>query len=201
MSFDPIELSSESTRERLANGKARAITEDMKKIWDFVKQNMGKTQERQITAADRHRRDVSYEVGDMVWLSTRNIKTERTSNKLDHKMIGPYRVKKLVGSSCQLELPPSMKIHDVFHTSLLRKASDDPLPGQINEPPPPIVVEGSEEWELDDILDSRKRYRKVQYKVKWKGIDEDLTWYDAEGSENAKEVMEDFHQRNPNKPR
>ena len=201
MSFDPIELSSESTRERLANGKARAITEDMKKIWDFVKQNMGKAQERQITAADRHRRDVSYEVGDKVWLSTRNIKTERTSKKLDHKMIRPYRVKKLVGSSCQLELPPSMKIHDVFHTSMLRKASDDPLPGQINEPPPPIVVEGSEEWELDDILDSRKRYRKVQYKVKWKGIDEDLTWYDAEGFENAKEVVDDFHQRNPNKPR
>ena len=106
MSFDPTELSADSTRERLANEKARAITDDMKKVWDFVQQNMKKTQERQAIAADRHRTEVSYSEGDMVWLSTKNIKTERTSKKLDHKMIGPYRVKKLVGSSCQLELPP-----------------------------------------------------------------------------------------------
>ena len=200
MSFDPVELSASSTRERLANAKARAITNDMQKVWNFVKQNMERAQERQRTATDRHRTEISYQEGDMVWLSTKNIKTERACKKLDHKMIGPYRVKKLVGSSYQLELPPSMKIHDVFHTSLLRKVADDPLPGQINDPPPPVVVEGNDEWELDDIFDARKRYRKIQYKVKWKGIDEDLTWYDANGFENAEELVEDFYQRHPNKP-
>ena len=137
----------------------------------------------------------------MVWLSTKTIQTERSSKKLDHKMIGPYRVEELIGSACRLKLPASMKIHDVFHTSLLRKTADDPLPGQLNEPPPPVIVDDKDEWEMDDILDARRYYRKVQFKVKWKDHDEDRQWYDATGFENAKDIVEDFYLRHPNKPR
>jgi hypothetical protein len=60
-----------------------------------------------------------------------------------------------VGTSYRLQLPTTMRIHDVFHPSLLRKAADDPLPGQTNEPPQPVVVDDEEEWEVDNILDSR----------------------------------------------
>ena len=83
-------------------------------------------------------------MGDLVWLSTKNILTERLSKKLDHKRIGPYKVTELVGSSYQLELPESMRIHDVFHPSLLRPAAKDPLLGQYNNPPPPVVVNDKE---------------------------------------------------------
>ena len=204
MSFDPVDLSEESTRERLANTKARSIASEMEEVWRFVRSEMAHSQEKQAKAADRHRKSVEeYKVGDEVWLSTKNIKTERPSKKLDHKMVGPFKIKALVGSSCQLDLPTSMKIHDVFHPSLLRKASADPLPGQHNDPAPPVIVDDEEEWEVDDILDARKvgRGRKVQFRVKWKGYDEDKTWYDASGFEHSKEVVDDFYKRNPTKPR
>ena len=203
MSFDPVDLSEESTWERLANSKARSIATDIEEVWKFVHTEMARSQERQAEAADQHQKNVEYEVGDKVWLSTRNIKTERPLKKLDHKMIGPYKIKKLVGSSYQLELPTSMKIHDVFHPSLLRKASADPLPGQHNDPAPSIIVDnGEEKWEVDNILDARRvgRSRKVQFRVKWKGYNEDKEWYNASGFKHSKDIVDDFYQRNPTKP-
>ena len=96
----------------------------------------------------------------------RNIHTERLSKKLDHKRIGPYQIKALVGLSYRLDLPASMRIHDVFHPSLLRPAAKDPLPGQYNNSPPPVVVNDEEEWEVDNILDAQKHGRRVLFQVK-----------------------------------
>jgi transposase InsO family protein len=60
--------------------------------------------------------------GDKVWLSARNIKTNRPSKKLDHRNLGPFTIIEPVGSrSFRLDLPPSMKIHNVFHVNLLEK--------------------------------------------------------------------------------
>ena len=92
-------------------------------------------------------------------------------------MIEPYKIKALVGSLYRLKLPTSMRIHDVFHSNLLQKAATDPLPGQHNNPEPPVVIDGEEEWEVDDILDAKRapgRGRKVLFRVKWKGYNEDL---------------------------
>ena len=131
---------------------------------------MARSQEKYTKAADRSQKSVKdkYRVGDKVWLLTKNIKTEKPSKKLDHKMIGPYKIKKLVRSSYQLDLPTSMKIHDVFHPSLLQKASANLLAGQHNKPALPVIVNDEEEWEINDILDARrvKKSRKVQFRVK-----------------------------------
>ena len=168
MSFNPVDLLEKLTRERLANSKARSIATNMEEVWKFVRTKIARSQKKQAEAADRHQKSVEdkYKVGDKVWLSTKNIKTERPSKKLDHKMISPYKIKRLVGSSCQLDLPTSIKIHNVFHPNLLRKASTDPLPGQHNDPAPPVIIDNKKEWEVDDILDARrKRRKKVGKKV------------------------------------
>ena len=55
----------------------------------------------------------------MVWLLTRNVKTERLLKKLDHKMISLYKIKNLIGFLYWLDLLTSMRIHDVFHLNLL----------------------------------------------------------------------------------
>ena len=121
MSFDLMDLSKKSTRERLANTKARSIAANMEEVWKFVKNEMAQSQEQQAKAANRHQKSVKdkYKIGDKVWLSTKNIKTEQPLKKLNHKMVGPFRIKALVGSSCRLELFTSIKIHNVFHHSLL----------------------------------------------------------------------------------
>ena len=126
------------------------------------------SQEQQAKAADRHQRSVEkkYKVDNKVWLLTRNIKTKQPSKKLDHKIIGFYQIKKLVGLSYQLKLPTSMKIHNVFYPSLLCKISANPLSSQHNDFALPVIVNNKEERKVNDILDAkRKRRKKIGKKV------------------------------------
>ena len=117
-------------------------------------------------------------------------------------MISSYKVEKLVGLSYWLDLPTSMRIHDLFHPNLLQPVATNPLPGQHNESEPPVVINGEEEWELDNILDAKHgKGKKLLFQVKWKGYDKDKQWYPASDFDHAKEVVNDFYKRHPSKPR
>lgn len=105
-----------------------------------------------------------FRVGDQVWLAAKNIRTVRPSKKLDHKRLGKFRVIQVVSSyAYKLKLPASMKIQPVFHVSLLEPVAEVPIPGQVVVPPPPMEVEGQEEWEVEEVLDSRLFRRRPQY--------------------------------------
>ena len=130
-------------------------------------------QERQAEYANNSRLTAPrFHQGDKVWLSIRHITTKRPLRKLDHKRLGPFDIIKPIGSlAYELKLPSIMKVHPVFQVSLLETAANDPLPGQHIEPPPPVIVDGEESWEVEEILDSRLHYRRGRYKVKWVGFD------------------------------
>ena len=139
--------------------------------------------------------------GDKAWLQRRFITTTRPSNKLDFKRLGPFEVLERVGSHAyRLSLPDTMKVHPVFHVSLLEPTPSDPLEGQTQPRPPPIIVDGDEEWEVEEILDSRKHYRQLQYLVKWVG-DYAPTWEHHLSVQNAVRAVLKFHAAYPNKPR
>ena len=145
MSFDSVDLLANLTREKITNSMAKLIANHMEEVWDFIREEMTKSQTKQMIAANCHwKKPPAYKVGDKVFLLTRNIKTERSSKKLDDKNIGPFKIKKLVGLLYQLELPHTMKIYDVFHPNLLWKAANNPLPGQQNISPSPTVVNDKE---------------------------------------------------------
>lgn len=74
----------------------------------------------------------------MVWVIIRNWKTERPSRKLDYQMAGPYEVLKKIGNSYKIKLPDSIRVYPIFSPDKLRKAANDLLPGQKNEPPLPV---------------------------------------------------------------
>jgi len=175
----------------------------MKDIWEFLQDQLTLSQTRMEDFANRKRKQPPrYRVGDRVWLSTKNIRTQRPSKKLDYKHIGPFTILQRIGTtSYKLNLPQSMRIHPVFHSNLLRLDPNDALPFQHIPPPPPIIVDGEEEWEVERIVDSRLHYRKLQYKAVWKDHPPDDTWYPASDFANAPELCQAFHQQYPHKPR
>ena len=59
-----------------------------------------------------------------------------------------------------------MQIHLVIHARYLRKAADDPLPGQVVEPPEPLEIAGEQEWEVEELLAVRLKRGKLFYRVK-----------------------------------
>jgi len=147
--------------------------------------------------------DLDLKPGDKVWLRRKNIRTTHPSNKLDHKNIGPYTVLEKIGSHAyKLDLPPTVKIHQVFHISLLEPtASTEPIPGHLQPPPPPVVIQEQQEWEVEKILDSRHQRNQIQYRVKWTSFhDPDRTWYPAHNFENSPDLVHHFHQEYPEKP-
>ena len=105
----------------------------------------------------------------MGWLLPRNIKGTRPLKGLDYKNIGHLKILAKFGTSAySLALPPAMAIHNTFHISLLERYQDNGFRSEIKEPPPPIEIEGEDEIELNEIIDSRVHYNKLQYRAKWK---------------------------------
>ena len=112
--------------------------------------------------------------GDKVWLHLGNIKTTRPSKKFDW-IHAKYEVIEPIGSHAyRLNTPKG--IHNVFHISLLRPVSNDPLPSQFKTDvqPPAIAGENNhDEWYVEKIMKTRnvKRGRGVKKEVlvKWTG--------------------------------
>jgi hypothetical protein len=132
-------------------------------------------------------------------LDARNISTTRPSKKLDWKRIGPYEVVELISPwAFRIKLPHQLHIHDFQPISRLEKTAVNPLPLQQHEPPPPVIVEGEAEYEVERIEDSRMFRCQLQYLVKWKGYDE-MSWEPAVNVDGLK-AIDEFHTQQPGTP-
>src|SRR5258706_10938563 len=135
----------------------KEFVDNLASLNTYLKNEMLWAQATYAEQADKHRIPVpKLEIGDYVWLLHKNIKTTRPSAKLDFKRLGKFQIIKKVSSyAYKLDLLASMKVHPVFHVSLLEPAASDPLPDQIQPPPPPVIIDEEPEWEVDKIVDSK----------------------------------------------
>ena len=95
--------------------------------------------------------------GDKAYVQKRRARKDRPSASHDDKYWGSFPVKQKVGqSSYKLELPPQTRIHPVFNSNVLKGAATDPFPGQqLQNKPPPDIIEGQEEYKVKAILEKK----------------------------------------------
>jgi len=183
-----------------------AATDDMLLKWNntvqIVKDNLRLAQERQKQNADQHRRDVQYQVNDKVLINAKNIndptQANRPTRKLSPKYIGPYTIEQVISTTAyKVKLSPNLKIHPVFHVSVLKpyKSNNNDFSRLI--PPPPEVIEDNEpEFEVEQVLDTKLVRNKRYYLIKWTGYPMyDATWEPVENLTNASDAIKEFNQR------
>jgi hypothetical protein len=169
---------------------------------EIAKDTLREAQERQVKYANKHRRYLTFKQGDQVLLSLKNtynpIDRNRPTKKLTPRFAGLYTVTQVISSTAyKLDLPSNMKIHPVFHISLLKpyQVSNNEFLRPI--PPPAIVLPNTEqeEYEVENILDKRTLRKKPQYLIKWLGYPlHDATWEPLENLGNAREKVKEYEE-------
>jgi hypothetical protein len=102
------------------------ILQETDKQVQIVRENLKTTQSRQKSYADNRRRELTFEVGDFIYLKVSpmtRMKRFKVKGKLSPHYIGPFKILERKGEvAYQLELPDSLSdVHDIFHISQLKK--------------------------------------------------------------------------------
>ena len=127
---------------------AKKFIEKIKEIQKEAKVVLGKVQEEIKKYADRKREEVdNYKVGDLVMLSTKDLKYQmvgRRTEKLTERFVGPYKIKKIVSlNMVELELPSTVRIHPVVDVSRICRYVGQ-VEGQRKEQLAPVIIEREE---------------------------------------------------------
>ena len=201
--FNPETQWVKATAKEDGNPAAELLVSRFKGVWEQLQENIHAAQQRMSKWYNtKHKDQPEIKAGDMVMIDAKHLRSARPSKKLDHRKMGPFEVIQAIGKRAfKLKLPKKMARHHTFPISILEPYRTSTLPGRHQSPPPPEIVEGEDEYEVEAIADSRKFRGKVQYYVKWKGYPpEEMTWEPWESLEGCAETLREFHRRYPRKP-
>ena len=192
------------------NPAAVSRAERMQTALRFAREHLLSAQDRQSAAANRHRRDDAFRVGDQVLLSTEGLQLRNFTNKLCSRFVGPFSVTAVVNANAYtVALPPQMQaLHPTFNIDKLKRYRDGrgafpTRPRAYDRPPPEAQADsnGDEVYVVERIVAARKVGRATQYLVAWKGYPpEENTWEPRSALTDARDALNDYHRNNAERP-
>ena len=139
---------------------------------NFIRETIAKVRQYQKQLVDSHRKDVQFQEGDFVMVTTKNI--AEFHNKLAPRWLGPVKIiAKLPHDVYTLALPPRFsKVHPNFHVSKLKHAPSIPsnstdIPMEFRSDYVDPLFEDNEP-EIEKIVDHKYRYNKLIFRVRFK---------------------------------
>jgi hypothetical protein len=147
----------------------------------------------------------TFQTNDQVLLEATNLQTTHPKAKLAPRRYGPFKVLWASPTNCKLELPPHMKIHPVFHNSLLKPYHKTKEHGPNYEKPAPEIINDEEgHYEIEEILKARptRNRKSTQYLIKWKGYPaSENSWLPEKELTNARELLDQFKWKHSSRQR
>ncbi|KAH9723181.1 Endonuclease [Citrus sinensis] len=190
MGFQPMTPNAIASTYGGKSPAAHKLAREWHEEADITRAYLDKAARKMKKWADTRRRHVEYKEGDqvMIKLLPQQFKTLRKVHKgLVRRYEGPFRVVRRVGNvSYQLQLPPRLKIHPVFHVSLLKPYHEDmgePSRGESRRAPTAVVT--AFDKDVDYIIADRTVSRRgvpaqSEYLVKWKNLPESEAIWERE---------------------
>ena len=154
---------------------------------------------RQVMASQLHKPFTPFAKGDKVWLEARNLKQQIINPKFAPKREGPFSIVKVLSPiTYELKLPKTWKIHPIFHASLLLPYGENSIHRPNFPKPPPDLIEGEEEYEIEKILCHHGPPSCHSFLIRWKGFSaEDDSWEPECNLKHSKSALWEYKKRHP----
>ena len=202
--YDPevlISIEDDAARERVPAAEERVkklheLREKLEKRWQDAMESSAKYY-------NKTHKPITFNKGDLVMLSAKNLKQRRPNRKLSHKYIGPFRVEAPIGSQAyRLTLPTTYRIYPVFHVSLLEPYKRREAGGEMQEYIPPELIDDSSEYEVEEILDRTKEKGQYFYKIRWKDWSSEYDqWVHEDSMKGSKRMVEAYDKQHKRRRR
>ncbi|KAJ1587741.1 hypothetical protein NDA12_000206 [Ustilago hordei] len=166
---------------------------DGKERCKYLQEQIREAQRRSVNQYNRKHKDIEFKVGDMVYINRRNWKTRRPTPKLDTRFAGPYPVQERVGRRAyRITLPANLRVHDVFHVSMLEPARTSSLPQRAEQPTIPSLPDEDLDFEVEALIDKRLHNGTTEYKVLWRGYSEEAASWEPVENLNCPDLIQEY---------
>ncbi|KAJ1041040.1 hypothetical protein NDA10_003767 [Ustilago hordei] len=166
---------------------------DGKERCKYLQEQIREAQRRSVNQYNRKHKDIEFKVGDMVYINRRNWKTRRPTPKLDTRFAGPYPVQERVGRRAyRITLPTNLRVHDVFHVSMLEPARISSLPQRAEQPTIPSLPDEDLDFEVEALIDKHSHNGITEYKVLWRGYSEEAASWEPVENLNCPDLIQEY---------
>ncbi|SYW85973.1 uncharacterized protein UHO2_02207 [Ustilago hordei] len=166
---------------------------DGKEHCKYLQEQIREAQHRSVDQYNRKHKDIEFKVGDMVYINRRNWKTRRPTPKLDTRFAGPYPVQERVGRRAyRITLPANLRVHDVFHVSMLEPARTSSLPQRAEQPTIPSLPDEDLNFKVKALIDKHSHNGTTEYKVLWRGYSEEAASWEPVENLNCPDLIQEY---------
>ncbi|SOV01596.1 uncharacterized protein UDID_18136 [Ustilago sp. UG-2017a] len=122
----------------------------------------------------------------------------RRHKDIEFKFAGPYPVQERVGRRAyRITLPANLRVHDVFHVSMLEPARTSSLAQRAEQPTIPSLPDEDLDVEVEALINKRSHHGVIEYKVLWRGYSEEAASWEPVSNLNCPDLIQEYECHGP----